>query len=364
MELRSWFNGELQGDPDIAGNGLVIAMWSLTALTVITSWGLWYSKILRRNDVESSREYRVLLKCALVLGDIQLCNALAITMASIILIRSDKVTSLYHIFIARGLTQANLSGHGAALIFDTTKQANWQLRLTMLAVVLVLYTYWTALCIDEFKQWRDVTPRCFTNYSRVPFWYTTWMYIDIPWTLIGYCWIFAETVGYLQAYLLVLNEKVLTLISDIMLDCHEAVTRLVQFKLFHGAFLIITAFLRAIAFLVLTITIGPPVTAPLASTLFLLWGIYDVETARRANRDILVLLPVGSENTSNHGHLNPEDDWGYGQLLPLILLILPLLQMADTIEEGMKHEQRTSAHLLDLDVLRRQAIFLSKRTRK
>lgn len=40
-----WCEGELKGDPDIAGIGVVSAIWATTAVTIAFSWALWYNVV-------------------------------------------------------------------------------------------------------------------------------------------------------------------------------------------------------------------------------------------------------------------------------------------------------------------------------
>lgn len=201
-------SGQLKGDPDVAGIGIVCATYSITLMAVLVSWLLWYYVIVRnvdtlglKNSMESEispepKKYQSLLKCAFMLADIQWANLLAVTISSIKLIRADTETSLYHVFIARRLANLNMLGHGAALIFDTRKPANWKLRMTLLTLTLGPYFYWTALAIKEFKEeWSSVAPMCFYNISCVPYTYEFWMQLDIPWTFLGYVWLYLECTG-------------------------------------------------------------------------------------------------------------------------------------------------------------------------
>jgi hypothetical protein len=86
--------GKIQGDPDIAGVGVVSAIWVTTAIAIAVSWLVWYWTYIRPEKQET-KEYRIAMKCLAALGDIQLVTALAIITSSIILIkRSDDLCSI------------------------------------------------------------------------------------------------------------------------------------------------------------------------------------------------------------------------------------------------------------------------------
>ena len=70
--------------------------------------------------------------------------------------------------------------------------------------------------------------------------------------------------------------------------------------------------------------------SPLQSLLSLTWTAYDVGTARAANTQIVVASPGhrGSSKSFQNND-NPEHDWSLGQVLPLIMPLLPILSNLD-----------------------------------
>lgn len=141
MDDDIWCQGELKGDSDIAGRGVVCSIWTTTALAIIISWVLWGLALWQGLTIHNSRFYRAPTKSAFVLADIQLATALAITTSSIILIRTNSETSLYHACIARCLAQANFTGYGAALTFHTRTQSNRSLHVFLLGYTIAfIYT--------------------------------------------------------------------------------------------------------------------------------------------------------------------------------------------------------------------------------
>jgi hypothetical protein len=315
-----WCSGELKGDPDIAGVGVTRSIWITAAISIILSFFLWFYTYLHRLDAENST-YKRLLKCAFVLADIELVTAGAIVWSSIILIHSESETSLYHVFIARSLTQATLAGHGAALLFDTRRQANWHVRIALLTVVLISYLYWTVISIREFDAWSHTTPKGFYNNSRVPGWYTDWMKLDIIWAILSYQWVYAEAAGSIVALHLVRFDLSIAKIFWLAINKLRNIPQ----RPISGFPILVISLLELFFVVLAAIVVGPPCTLPFASTFFLLWCIYDGVTARNANQHILTANPVNLPNASLQGNTNPENDWGFGQLLPLFLLVLPMV---------------------------------------
>ena len=376
MPTELWCKGELQGDPDIAGIGVIISILVTTFVAIAFCCLLWVCERWLSETSRESRLYQALLKCVFMLADIQLVTAAAITWSSITLIHSASETSLYHVFVARCLVQANITGHGTALVFAIRKQRNWWLRIILLVCALPVYTYWTVIGIREFDKWSNVTPKCFYNSSLTPGWYTDWMWLDIPWTIVGYLWLLADATGRMSDCLKTIDGWTVDLLLHALKSVCKLLTELRQLKLLSVplttsllrlmVFLFImlttvtTAVLRLVVFLFITFTISPPSTLPVCSLVFFLWSWYEVQSARSANQHILVVSPVSQPSTSLQGNSNPENDWGFGQLLPLFLLLLPLLQAADYFTEEMAHGRHTSEHLIARDVVQRHNLQLSE----
>lgn len=390
MDKDLWCQGELKGDPEVAGIGVVSSVFTTALIAIIFSWVLWYLALWEGKNTRNSKLYRAVLKCEFVLADIQLATALAIICSSIILILSSGETSLYHVFIARCLAQANFTGHGASFIFDIHKQSNWSLRVNLYYSAIVLYLCWTIMCIEEWKISRLQTPRCFWNDSRLWGWYTTWLYIDIPWTIAGSLWIFAEATGNLSYFLHELDSIMVEYLKESWVhlrsipknakqiiyrhDRHDRYrssrihsSRNTLYEWFRTGYLVlfyafignvVSAIGKLIVGSLIAVTLSPPSTIPFTSIWFFAWHIYDTDTARRANHDILVAFPVNSESVSLHNNLNPEDDWGFGQLLPFFLLIIPFLQMADIFADESEPTRHTSLYYILRERLRQGIVEL------
>jgi hypothetical protein len=156
------------------------------------------------------------------------------------------------------------------------------------------------------------------------------MYIDIPWTILGSLWIFAEATGKLSDYLHELDSITIEYLEESCVHLrsipktakqiiyrHERHNRFISqmphssrntwYEWFQTGYLVLVyAFIGSVTlaigkFLVgelIAVTLFPPSTAPFTSTGFFAWHIHDADTARRANRDILVAFPIGSETSA------------------------------------------------------------------
>lgn len=179
-------------------------------------------------------------------------------------------------------------------------------------------------------------------------WYTTWMYIDIPWQIVGSLWIFAEASGKLSHYLQLdslsikyfqgalgslvvpsLKRQTKLFIGMIVLDPQGLTHRGTWYGRLQTCCLVlfyalienvVLAISKLVLGLLIALTLFLPSTTPSPRQVFFAWHIYETHTARRANRNILVAFPMGSENVSLRNSRSPEDDWGFGQLLPFFLL--------------------------------------------
>ena len=115
-------SGEIKGDPDIAGTGVVVAIFINAIVAIILSNVLWiyvffYTPHIRLHVSNKHPRWISVLRDTLVMqGDSQLISGLAIIITSLVNIPKDDETPLYHIFIARSLADICLTGHSASII--------------------------------------------------------------------------------------------------------------------------------------------------------------------------------------------------------------------------------------------------------
>jgi hypothetical protein len=107
---------------------------------------------------------------------------------------------------------------------------------------------------------------------------------------------------------------------------------------------LVFAAVKLVLFLFIALTVDPPPTNPFVSTVFFIWNSTDVYTVRSANRHILVTYPTTFQDVSLQYNTNPEDDIGFGQLLPWFLLALPILQFWDIFRE--QKSRRSVFHII------------------
>ena len=90
--------------------------------------------------------------------------------------------------------------------------------------------------------------------------------------------------------------------------------------------------LDAVLCLLVIVFIQPPSTAPCSNTFTFIWTVVDLSLVWKHNKHIVIECPSGGSQLSKMGNVNPESDWGFGQLLPMFLLLLPILTLLDSVE--------------------------------
>ena len=149
-------NGEIKGDPNIAGIGVVLAVFINSAFSIVLSTILWvyvFSKGYNRLGQSDEHPWWILsLRDTLVMqGDSQLISGLAIIIASLVNIYKDDETPLYHIFVTQGLADACLSGHVSTIALLLRTEHDWTFRLFLVFVCIVLWEYWSWVAIEKFR---------------------------------------------------------------------------------------------------------------------------------------------------------------------------------------------------------------------
>jgi hypothetical protein len=299
------------------------------------SFWLW-SLIYFTAKPEESKLYRPSVKAFLALGDTQLITALALTVTSLIFITAEGNTSLYHIFVARGLVNANLSGYGASLMLGTKDQCNFMLRWLLLVMFLILYVVWTELCIHEFGRWSSKPPLCFQNENVVPGNYIVWMSLDRFWCPLGFLWVILEPVETLQKPISWIEDSLPKMPREYWeLFCKEWQSRATKGRAKSEAYLMLACYasrllLSVIGVLVSIITITPPFFTPFSNLLFFVWAVYDVFKVRQINTALGAVVTCPSEPAHwVQCKQNPETQFGFGQILPFCLFLSTILQLAD-----------------------------------
>lgn len=185
-------SGEIKGDPDIAGTGVVAAIFVNAIVAIILSIIMWiyvlfYTPYFRLRVSKKHPRWISVLRDTLVMqGDSQLISGLAIVIASLVNIHKDDETPLYHIFIARALADVCLTGHSASIILMPRTEQNWTWRLGILSSTIVLWEFWSYTAIERFRRWNWETPYCLENTSKIRGDYDDWIMWSIFWMPLGY----------------------------------------------------------------------------------------------------------------------------------------------------------------------------------
>lgn len=339
----------LKGDPDIAGTGVVSAVWAANAASIITGGTLWWLTTIKGKLPSNDKTCERVLRCAFALSDTAFITMLAVISSSIVLIKAKSDTSLYHVFIARCLAQNCQTGLFCSVPFyeyrtlGNRRNIGAITRVVLYIFALILWVYWTTLCMDEFRMWRPVMPSCFYNDTWIWGSYIGWMKVDLFWTPCAWIWYYLEAWQKCEALLRDTNAFVPGLsrriqtnrksLYDMRKSLNTSRNLVIALALWFAATCVSLIYTLAdtVACLLVAFFVAPPSTAPLVNILTFVWSAYDVSTVWRSNKHLVTECPAG-QYLSAQGNKNPEADWGFGQLLPMFLLLLPILTVLDSLD--------------------------------
>lgn len=321
------------------------------------SLALWVpyakSKWKEQPNKEASTELTATESFVLVLGDTHLVSAFAIIIASLSKLSKEPQYPLYHLFISRSLAEMSLIGHNTGLYFVYSKfekyhRSSLWLRVALTSCVTVFYLVWSGVSFYRFRQWNlndwpSFTPLCFSyRLNKSPGDFTTWIIIDSAWTPLSYMWIFAR------------SEKLLKRAAPIFddVDNHIALTmkhvwtkywKLSNLRppddtrpfpwasvsvVFKNILWSTVKTVYAVTLISVSMVCFPTtILDPFSSMLFTAWNAYDIVTTKLGNRKIVtdILQTTASPVTSN----NPEMEMGFGQVFPVIMLLLWIIALLD-----------------------------------
>lgn len=355
--------GQIHGDSDIAGVGVNIYQpekmtpcWQLiiqikiisaifvnAGLTIAVSASLWiYIYIhLRKDHLENPRSLpdwvQVVRSALVVQGDTQLIAALAIIITSLIHMKSDVKTPLYHTFIARSLVDVALTGHAAAVVHVYPTQHNWVSRFALLAATMFLWQWWTWLTIQLFRDSSRKAEHCFTNTNGLPGQYTSWIWTSLWSTPVGYMVLYLNSLE---------NGRTLTnQFEEILMAGPTFVRKTFSFRqktskasCSRSDFVdvlrdvaISTGFI-GIIFISWSFALLLPcsrILNPLQSLISFTWNLFDVSALHGANYEMLVENSEKLPKVSFQVFEDPEARRGFGQVLPFVMLLFPILAALD-----------------------------------
>ena len=332
-------NGEIKGDPDIGGTGVVAAIFINAIVAIVLSIILWiyvffYTPDFRLDVSKKHPRWISVLRDALVMqGDSQLISGLAIIIASLVNICKDDETPLYHIFVARALADACLTAHSASIILMHRTEHNWTFRLGLLLSTIVLWGFWSYAATERFRRWNWETPYCLENTNKVPGDYNHWIIWSIIWVPLGYIPLYLNMWEFGRNWTNKFEELIRACRRSLIHHSKD-ICRRRPIAEFLGKFsLLIIEAVVCVNVLPFTVFIPASCTLlPVQSVISLSWDIYDVVKARAANAHIVVANPEYRPGRSFQNNDNPEHDWGFGQILPFVMLLLPILTALDYLE--------------------------------
>ena len=338
-------SGQIKGDPDIAGKGVVVALFTNAGIAMLLSLSLWVylwpvtgpRSITNMDRPGTAPPWAKAVGSILMTqGDVQLIAGLSIMLASLVNMYRDNETPLYHIFIARGLADVTLSGYTAAIIYVYPTEHNWTARLVLIVICVGIWEWWSYLALERFDRWNWETPHCLENDSIIGGDYVVWIKFSMVWMPAGYLPLVLSFSKKTKGVVVVFEEAITKWPYQAFqgLEGFFGAVRnsngfIKSFKhlLFASTMSVASIFLWAFALFL------PACWAlnPLQSLLSFVWDVYDIAVARAANSHIVVANPAYRDGKSFQNNTNPEDDWGFGQILPLAMLLLPILTFMDLV---------------------------------
>ena len=266
-------------------------------------------------------------------GDSQLINGLAIIIASLINIYKDDETPIYHIFIARSLADICLTGHSASIILVPRTEHNWAFRLALLLLTIGLWEFRSYAAIERFRRWNWETPHCLENETIIPGEYEHWIIWSLVWMPLGYFPLYLRIWEFGRNWTDKFEELIIACPRFVIRHSKNICRRSSVGDRLGKALLSIIENVVCVIFLAFAVLIPASCRLlPVQSFISLWWDIYDVATARAANTHIVVVNPQYRLGRSSQNNDNPEHDWGFGQILPFVMLLLPILTALDYLE--------------------------------
>ena len=311
-------DGEIKGNPDIAGTGVVAAIFVNALVATILSLILWvyvffYARGVHLEISQKHPRWVSMLRDTLIMqGDSQLISDISIIIASLVNIHMDDETPLYHIFISRGLADVALTGYTSTIVLLPRTDHNWIFRLGLVVCTVILYEYWSYIAIERFRRWDSKTPHCLENSNIVPGEYHHWIIYSMFVISLDYlplCLNKSETgLRWIESF----ERQVLAIPGVLVRQAKEVFQcRSVEAFLSHAAFFLCST-LICLLLLVFALFIPSSCTLlPAQAVLFTAWSLYDVTIARAANAHIVVSNPTYRPGMSFQNNANPEYDWGF-----------------------------------------------------
>ncbi|MCJ1465578.1 hypothetical protein MMC07_004197 [Pseudocyphellaria aurata] len=352
--------GQVRGDSDIASVGVVSAIFVNAVITFLTSALLWtYIYVyLRKDQLDLSRQppkwVQIVKSVLVVQGDSQLIGALAIIITSLIRFKTTVEIPLYHTFIARSLVDIALTGHAAAIVHVYPTQHHWGLRLVVFATTMLLWQWWGLLVLQNFRTSNQRGDHCFEDSNGLLVDNTTWIWMSLFWTPVAFIvlylnlWEGGRSLTDRLEEVIVTGPRYLrrtvslrfrTLINSFADP--DSTDALRNFVISIGFAMVIL-----ISWTFALILPASRVLNPVQLLISFIWDAYDVWVLREANARVVYEHPEKPPSSPFLAVDDPEDHWGFGQTLPFVMMLFPILSALDAFNGKYFHGLSISPRLL------------------
>ena len=309
---------------------------------------------VREEEEEKETELTPFEKCNFALGDANLVAAIAIIVSSMYKSIPDPNYPLYHLFLARSLAAIALVGHNSTgvLYHLLRKKRKWSIlmRWFLSIVAIVLYIVWSSKTIDRFRQlerlWgRDdlaFAPACLSSHwsKLIPFSFSFWINTNYFFMPTAFVSILVSPIPYIRGLIAIcikfIDKWTFWLINCVLKDIWEselmpnegqawkkAVIGLG--RIFWLAFKSICVFI--LCFLNALFVPAEGMQPINALFLGLLWNGWDIMNIKLSNWNTV----VDALDAPLIVRSNPERDFGFGQVFPIVMFLQSILTVLDAV---------------------------------
>jgi hypothetical protein len=311
----------------------------------------------KKEDVreeEEETELKPFEKCIFALGDANLVTAIAIIVSSMYQSILDPNYPLYHLFLARSLAAIALVGYNSTgvLYHLLRKKRKWSIlmRWFLSIATIVLYIVWSSKTIDRFRQlertWdRDdlaFAPACLSSHwsKLVPFSFSFWINTNYFLMPTAFFSILVSPIPYIWGRIAIcikfIDKSTFRLINGVLKDIWESELIPDEGQAWKKALIslwqIIWLACESIIVLILCFLNAFFVPAegmqPIAALILgLLWNGWDIMNIKLSNWNTV----VDALDAPLTVRSNPERDFGFGQVFPIVMFLQVILTVLDAV---------------------------------
>lgn len=291
----------------------------------------------------------------LALSDTCHVSGLAVAISSIIKIAvSGADYPTYHLFIARCLCFLALTGYyvgqlGSSIYAKLYARYPWKLKVRVFLSVLTMLIFitWSFIAIPRFSAWEFkenivFTPQCFSTHldTLSPFSFSFWIWLDMIWIPQGLIWMllmpwaFSDRVDIFLGKIDVLFLWIIFRVALLWTCLHRVKLSTLGLMLFCARLLATClATLSTLAGFVVWILFLPTdsIAVP-AALLNFAWSTYDVVITKQSNTGSVVDV---LQTPSPPGPTNGEMEFGFGQIFPIVMILLWLVAGIDFVSSRL-----------------------------